>query len=252
MNRRRFLQGLAPAAAALAIGGTAYGFYEASTVEVIQVSATLPRLPGAFDRLSIAYLTDILNGPYQSEEFLRSVVRTTNLLDPDVIVLGGNYAIRDPRYIQPCFDLLKELRAPLGTFGILGPHDHRLGAGVVREAMKTARIGDLSEGGVWLSRSGARLRLRGAKDSIVSVGVAVCSDESEAEAAVNERVDLILCGSSLQGQFNVRRLSGMDGAASLVERQASTVYRSRGLGVAGVPVRFGSPPEIAFLTLRKT
>lgn len=253
MNRRQFLRVLAPSAAALAFGGAGYGFYEASSVQVEQPSFALPGLPAEHDGLTLAFLTDILHGPYQDDEYLRAIVRTTNLLDPDVIVLGGNYALRDAKHIRPCFDLLKELRAPYGKYGVLGAHDHRLGADAVRDGMRRAKIADLTESGAWLACS-KTIRLSGADDPEPGNGVRILvnNDPAIAETVRDRRVGLVLGASSRVGQVRVPGVGSPWAGkyvAGFVKAPETTAYVSRGLGVAGVPVRFGSRPEITLLTL---
>lgn len=255
MNRRRFLQVLVPPAAALALGGTGYGFYEASHVRVEKPTFALPGLPASHDGLTVAFLTDILHGPYQDDEFLRAIVRTTNLLDPDVVILGGNYALRDAKHVRPCFELLKELRAPLGKFGVLGPHDHRLGADAVRDGMRRAKVADLTGTGAWLARSSGRIRLSGADDPELNGGarILVHNDPEIAESIRDPRVGLVLGASSRVGQVNVPGIGSPWAGkyvAGFVKAPETTAYVSRGLGVAGVPVRYGSRPEITLLTLR--
>jgi uncharacterized protein len=256
MNRRRFLQFLAPSAAAVVFGGAGYGFYEASSVQVEHPSFAIPGLSREFDGFTIAFLTDPLHGPYQDDEFLRSIVRTTNLLDPDVIVLGGNYALRDAKHIRPCFELLKELRAPLGKFGVLGSHDHRLGADAVREGMRKAKIVDLTGSGAWLARGRDRLRLASADDaeSGTESRILVHNDPAIAETIRDPRVKLVLGSINRGGQLNVPGVgSPWAGkyAAGFVKSPETMAYVSRGLGVAGLPVRYGSRPEITLLTLTR-
>lgn len=255
MNRRSFLKFLATSTTAAAFGAAAYGFYEASAVVVEQPTVTLSRLPKSFDGFSIAFLTDILHGPYQDDEFLRSIVRTTNMLDPDLIVLGGNYALRDLGNVRSCFQLLKELRAPHGTFGVLGAYDHRLGADAVRTAMQHAKIIDLTDGGAWIERGTDRFRLSSLADpsSESVLRLVVNHDPRIAESVRDPRVGLLVCGSDRATQLNLPVLGTPwvgPYQPGLVTRGETKLYISRGLGVAGVPVRYGSHPEITLLTLR--
>lgn len=72
--------------------------------------------------LTIAFVSDFHVGPYKGRTFMRRLVKKTNALKPDLILLGGdflyNYA-SDPDLLDP----LKELKAPLGIFGVMGNHD---------------------------------------------------------------------------------------------------------------------------------
>lgn len=73
-------------------------------------------------QVSIAFISDFHVGPYKGRNFMRRIVKKTNALKPDVVLLGGdflyNYA-SDPNLLDP----LKELYAPLGIFGVMGNHD---------------------------------------------------------------------------------------------------------------------------------
>ena len=72
--------------------------------------------------LKIAYISDIHVGPYKGSAWVRDLVRWTHALSPDLILLGGDFlheAGSDVVELEP----LKDLRAPLGVYAILGNHD---------------------------------------------------------------------------------------------------------------------------------
>jgi predicted MPP superfamily phosphohydrolase len=57
-------------------------------------------------------------------------VRTTNELKPDIVVLSEHVTLSAfgdhtsvAHHAKPCAQLLSELHAPLGVFGVLGNHD---------------------------------------------------------------------------------------------------------------------------------
>jgi hypothetical protein len=270
MNRRACLKYLASSAIAAGLGGTGYGFFEASWVRVEKPTFRLPNLPPALDGLTVAFLTDIHFGPYNDLDSIRSLVRTTNLLDPDVIVLGGDYAVRDRKYIAPCFDVLADLRAPHGVFGVLGTHDYRHGVEETRAAMRTAKVTELTNAGVWLKLGDGRLRLAGVDDlergkpalgpalgdaAAKDACVLVSHNPTFAESIRDPRVGLVLSGHSHGGQVRLPVVgspwvgSGQKYRAGFVQAPETKVYVSRGLGVSGLPVRFGCRPELTLLTL---
>lgn len=273
MNRRQCLKLLASSSTALVLGGAGYGFYEASSVRVERPTYALPNLPPSFDGLRVAFLSDILHGPYAEADYLSSIVRTTRLLTPDVIVLGGDYALRDAQYIRPAFDELAKLRAPLGVYGVLGSHDYRLGVDEVRTEMKRAKVTDLTNAGVWLTRGKDRLRLMGVDDvekgkpdvagafgdmTVKDAGVLASYNPAFAEAVRDSRIGLVLSGSTHGGQVRVPGVGSpwlySDAAkkyrAGLVQAPETMAYVSRGLGVSGLPVRLGCRPELTLLTLK--
>ena len=114
MNRRLFFQ-TALASTIPATGFVAgYGLFESGWVEIDRQTLPLPRLPRSFDGLTIAFLTDLHHGPFTTLDYIASVVRTTLVLQPDLIVHGGDYSLKDKKYIRPCFDVLDSAHSPNG------------------------------------------------------------------------------------------------------------------------------------------
>jgi predicted MPP superfamily phosphohydrolase len=57
--------------------------------------------------LTVAFLSDIHVGPYKKTSWVRHVVRRTQALDPDVILLGGDFLYKKAEAL-PCLEPLKE------------------------------------------------------------------------------------------------------------------------------------------------
>lgn len=113
--------------AGLALGGYAVGAepFRLTTVR------RRPRPPGWPEgrRLTIAALADIHAClPWMGPERIGGIVEATNALNPDLIVLLGDY-VTDHRFITEPVDtgdyapVLGQLSAPLGVWAILGNHD---------------------------------------------------------------------------------------------------------------------------------
>ena len=273
MNRRTFLKATLAAAVPAPVAAASYGLVEASWVRVERPTLPLPRLPQPFDGLRVAFLTDIHHGPYVGLDYVRGVVRTTLNLEPDLVLLGGDYSSNEAKYIAPCLDVLGGLRAPLGVFGVLGNHDYWHGLDETRTGLKAAGITELTNAGVWLSRGGRRFRLagvddlwRGTPDVAAAVGDATPADAcllvshnpDVAETLRDPRVGLMLSGHTHGGQVVVPGYGapivpsryGQKYLKGLVEAPVTRVYVSRGLGTVSPPMRFGSRPELTLLTLK--
>ena len=273
MNRRSFLTtaaGACAVAAPVAVAG--YGFAESNHVGIDRRTVRVPRLPAAFDGTTVAFLTDIHHGPFLSADFVATVARTAMALNPDLVVLGGDYSLREAKYVRPCFDVLRSLSAPLGVYGVLGNHDYWHGLAETKAGMRDAKITELTNRGVWLSRKGARLRLAGVDDlweGLPNVAAAL-GDATPADACVllshnpdyaetltDRRVGLVLSGHTHGGQIVLPHAGapwipsryGMKYARGLVEAPATQVYVSTGVGLSAVPVRLNCRPQIALLTL---
>jgi uncharacterized protein len=272
MNRRNFLKTALAATLPGSAAAASYGLYEAGWVEVVRPTLPLPRLPRAFDGMTVAFLTDIHHGPFTSIEYVTSVVRTTLSLRPDLILLGGDYSLKDGKYIRPCFEVLAGLRAPLGVFGVLGNHDYWHGLEETRAGFVSAGITEMTNRGVWLERSGQRFRLAGVDDLWMGrVSVEAALDNATCEDAClllshnpditeklrDPRVGLILSGHTHGGQVVfpggapfVPSHYGQKYLHGVCHGPQATVYVSRGLGCTSIPVRFGSRPELTLVTLR--
>lgn len=271
MNRRLFLRTTLAATVPLPVVAAGYGLFEAGWVRVDRQTLPLPRLPNSFAGLRIAFLTDIHHGPFTSLDYVTSVVRTTLCLVPDLILLGGDYSLKDRKYIRPCLEVLASLKAPLGVFGVLGNHDYWHGMTETREGLAAANIAELTNRGVWLNRGSDRLRLAGVDDLWAghinlkeAMGDARRDDAclllshnpDFAEGLRDERVGLVLSGHTHGGQVVfpggapfVPSMYGQKYLRGLVQAPDTLVYISRGLGTTGVPIRIASRPEINLITL---
>jgi hypothetical protein len=236
------------------------------------VNLTVPKLTVPFDGTTVAFLADIHHGPFTNLEYVASVVRTTLALRPDLIVLGGDYSLKNAKYIRPCFEVLAALRAPLGVFGVLGNHDYWHGIEETRAGFARSGIGELTNRGEWLERGGYRLRLAGVDDlwtGRANVRAALADATAEdacvlvshnpdlAETLTDERVGLVLSGHTHGGQVVfpggapfVPSRYGQKYLKGFVRAPHTSVYVSRGLGCSGVPVRYASRPELTLFTLK--
>lgn len=274
MKRRTFLRCAAASLVPASIAGAGYGLFEATHLEVVRREIAVPKLPTAFDGTTVAFLADIHHGPFTDLEFVAGVVRTTLALRPDLILLGGDYSLRDGKFIRPCFEVLAALRAPLGVFGVMGNHDYWHGPAETRAGFVRAGIGELTNRGAWLERAGYRVRLAGVDDlwtgranvsaalegtSREDACVLVSHNPDLVETLTDERVGLVLSGHTHGGQVLlpggapfVPSRYGQKYLKGLVRGPLAQVYVSRGLGCSGLPVRYASRPELTLLTLKAT
>ena len=128
ISRRTFLKGLgAMAFGGVSLAGYAFGI-EPFRVRVQHHQVTPPGWPGGL-RLKIAAVADVhACKPWMSAERIRSIVDQTNALEPDLIVLLGDYVtghpwVTDWVHSRDWSEAMKPLTAPLGVHAILGNHD---------------------------------------------------------------------------------------------------------------------------------
>jgi len=129
MNRRQFLRLLGLGAAASALLGTyAVAIEPLHRLRVTRYAFTPTRwTPGL--KLRVAVLADLhACEPWMTAARIERIVAQTNALAPDVILLLGDYLSGMrlvTRHLDPAewASALSPLRAPLGTYAVLGNHD---------------------------------------------------------------------------------------------------------------------------------
>lgn len=273
ITRRKFIRNTALLGAGGILGTACYGFWEASDIQVTEQTVTVPNLPLAFDGKTIAVLADLHHGPFVGIEFIRSAVRLTNSLAPDLIALVGDYAHKGRTAhieLPPCLEALSQLTAPLGVFAVPGNHDMQRGGDVYQALIADTPLTDLTNKHRTVALNGEHLYLAGVDDLWwgkpdlaralsgvpANAGVVLLSHNPDfAEIRPDPRVGLILSGHTHGGQVYLGGapwLPSRFGAKyrrGLVRGPMSSVFVSRGLGEAGVPLRLNAPPEICILTL---
>jgi len=269
MKRKRWLCLLA-----LAIALLAYPFLEPYWLTVREVTFVDPDVPPALSGLRIAFLTDIHHGPYFSLGRVRHMVDRTNQLQPDIILLAGDYVHRDEKYIIPCFTELARLEAPLGKYGVLGNHDHWEDALLTSESMIEAGIEWINNRAVWVERDGQRFKIGGVDDlwegvqrieptvedvSEDDLVLLVSHNPDYVEQMGTNKIDLVLSGHTHGGQVTlfgrwapfVPSQYGQTYRSGLVDRGFTRVLISNGIGTITPPVRLFCRPEIVLLRLQR-
>ena len=233
------------------------------------------QIPAAFDGKKILFISDIHHGPHFSIDRVRGLVEKANGLKPDLILLGGDYVHGGSRYIKPCMDELKNLKAPSGVFGVRGNHDHWDGADLSKNAMIEAGIklienssecvivndrkirlvgvGDLWEGSQQISGP-----LSEASDTDFVILVSHNPDYAEKISKYYDKIDLMLSGHTHGGQVSVFGLYsplipsayGQKYRSGMVQCGNMKLLISNGVGCVSPPVRFFCRPDIISITLK--
>lgn len=279
ITRRRFLQlsGLG------AVGLLLYsGEFERHHLEITQRTIELKRLSPALDGLRIAQVSDIHYEQYTEPSFARHVVAEVNRLEPDIVLLTGDYVSEGPMPAEfgaktsyPCAEILSGINCP-ERWCVLGNHDVTVGAEIVTDALKVHGLPVLANAYVPYERNGARLWIGGVKDigkddpdlhlaaprklQAANEPVILMGHEPDyADKVVKHGgVDLMLAGHSHGGQVRVPLIGalytpplGRKYIEGLFHLQNDLqLYVNRGIGAVGVPFRFDCQPELTLFTLR--
>lgn len=118
------------------------------TLKVTSYRLASARWPADLLPIKIAFLSDLHVGCMSVPlEKVDAIVAQVNALQPDLILLGGDFVVggrakTDPRYIKPSAiaEKLKKLKAPLGVISVLGNHDWRHDGEEIRTALQENSI----------------------------------------------------------------------------------------------------------------
>jgi len=285
VSRRVFLSSAVAGTAGL--GASAMGadslLLAPQRVQVRSYSFGVRWLPDALDSLRIAHVSDTHLGPFISRRFLEGVMEQVNEHQPDLVFLTGDYVHRHPSFIGDAVGLLEMLQPRIGTLAVLGNHDHWEGADACRAAFARTGIPLLDQNRVFLTARGLTDSMPGGEglciagvgdlwEDSVDFGAVLGDVPREMQRLVlshnpdtalmtnRERVDIMFAGHTHGGQV----LLPFVGAPVSVSRYGDRfqggqcegdgfpVIVSRGIGLAGIPLRFRVPPEFGIITLTRS
>ena len=275
INRRRFLRTggtLALGAGLAGIGGSIYGTrFETRMLDIESVRIPLDGLPAGLEGFRIVLLSDFHISEHTSLEFIEEVVSIASSFKADLVVLLGDFVLRE---VEAVFDLapaLAKINAKHGIFSILGNHDIWQGATTVVEAFERSGLKVLVNEGLTLSHHSERFFLAGVDDGWAGhpdLNAALTSRPSDVPVfllahepdladgfAADGRVALQLSGHSHGGQVRFPGFGspfcpplGRKYDQGLYRVKNTWLYTNRGIGVT-VPIRLNCPPEITEVTL---
>jgi predicted MPP superfamily phosphohydrolase len=230
--------------------------------KVRRVEVPLAKL--GVDTYTIVQLTDIHIGPMLGRAFAERVVEQVNALDPDLVVITGDFVDGRLSELQPHVEPFRELRARDGVFAVTGNHEYYWDAETWLEHIRSLGIRVLRNEHVTI---GGAFQLAGVDDSSASEDVAgavrgrdpalplvlLAHHPRTIRRAVAMGVDLQLSGHTHGGQLlPLGWLSRLfEPQVHGLARHGSTwLYVSAGTGYWGPPMRVGTTQEITALTLR--
>ncbi len=243
-----------------------------SAPRVRETTVALPDWPAGARPVTVVLLSDLHVGSLSMDEArLARIVAQVNALNPDLVVLAGDFIAGHMPVdadAAPQLAPLAGLIAPLGTVAVLGNHDywtdparvaatlHR--AGVTLLANDTVKRGPLVIGGIDEEPTGhdrmddtvaAMRALPGAK--------LLLGHSPDSAPAMPADIALMLAGHTHCGQIvlpfagaiHTASRYGRRYACGVVREGPRTVVIGAGLGTSVLPFRFGAPPDLWLVRL---
>jgi predicted MPP superfamily phosphohydrolase len=277
LDRRRFFGRVIAGAAALLASGFGVAALRSALgpVRVRRIEVHLPRLGADLDGLTVVQLSDLHVGPTIGRHQIEDIVRRTNALTPDIVVITGDLVDGTVAELWGAVAPLGGLVAKLGVFFVTGNHEYYSGAAAWVEALPALGMRVLRNERVEVSRGASVLELGGVDDrSAARSGTPGHGEDLEKALAGWDRrrpllllahqprtvldsarmgVDLQLSGHTHGGQiwpFGALVQLQQRFLAGLGRHRDTLIYVSRGTGYWGPPMRLGAPSEITELVLR--
>ncbi len=274
LNRRSFLK-LSGTALFAALGAMmSYFFikneYEDPVIEYVKIS--IPNLPSAFDGYRIVQISDFHYYPITTLELINQAVQMANALEPDLILLTGDYVWHEVEMIFEMMPSLAGLNAKHGIYACLGNHDLWTDVDVVTQAFKEVRLPLLVNHGLPITLGKDRIYLAslddgwsGQPDLTAAMGnwsegaptvLLMHEPDLATEYSLDKRISLQLSGHSHGGQVRLPFVGALilpylswKYPMGLYDVNGMWLYTNRGLGTTNIPLRVNCAPEITELTL---
>lgn len=214
----------------------------------------------------VVHLTDVHVGPTTPRRFLAEVARRVRELEPDLVVMTGDYVNASTFYAGRITELVLQLPQP--CIAVLGNHDHWTDAKRVTRA--------LEEGGARVLRNESihfgGMSIVGVDDGVTGhadierafsrvhdpeATLVLSHQPNTADQIATKRARLVLSGHTHAGHFAipkvtkaVAKLAGHPYLRGFHRVGAHTdLYVNAGLGHSLPGLRIGAPPEIAVFDL---
>jgi predicted MPP superfamily phosphohydrolase len=228
---------------------------------------------GKGKRLRLVQISDVHLGLTLGVEFLQSLVERINKLDPDLVLLTGDFF--DPEFPgdDQAVEILKTLRAGEGIYAVSGNHEfysgldrflvmmEKSGIPVLNNETKTTKSG-MQVCGIH-DQTANRFKALGVTcdlgKAVATIdpsmpSILLAHQPKELEPAIDKRVDLILSGHTHAGQvfpfrFVVRLAYKYLGGRYNLGPETDLVVNT-GTGFWGPPLRLGTDSQIVVVDFK--
>ena len=104
------------------------GVINFNTVRISEYSIEVPARSSGATTLKIVFIADFHIDTDTPESFIRNFVTKTNNMSPDIVLFGGDIVEgRNIDVLKSRTDILKQISAKYGVFGVLGNHEYYRG-----------------------------------------------------------------------------------------------------------------------------
>lgn len=244
-----------------------YGIWNAQNPRLKNIVVNIKNLPSQWQNKKIVFVSDIHLGAVNRTPFIKKIVKQINLVEPELILIGGDYFDGSLSEYNSLTDPLKSIDSKYGVLFINGNHESYIGERGADQVLQEAGVKILKDeianiNGLNIIGADFTSDL-GNKQGVAELMKRVKPEEANiflhhepryTELAKAAGIDLQLAGHTHRGQqfpfqfftwlIYKRYHNGLH-----VENNY-TSYTSNGAGTWGPPIRIGNTPEIVAITLK--
>jgi len=255
---------------ALAVGISAYGYFEARNIRVERVTIESSKIPQEVGRVKIVQISDVHLGIMVGERRLKNILGIVKREHPDILVSTGDLVDGEMCNLKEAIKLLKGVDAPYGKFAVTGNHEFYAGLdralAFTQDAGFTILRGEAQTAAGFLNIAGVddhETKRFGISESVSERELLSGLPQENFTILLKHRpvldkdalglFDLQLSGHAHKGQiFPLGLVTGAvypedDGCLKL--ENGSYLCVSRGAGTWGPPIRFLAPPDVVVIEL---
>lgn len=232
--------------------------------------------------MRIAFIADVQQDVHTDGARAREVYALVNASHPELVLSGGDWINTGPEYIESAAEAAATLQSTLGTFSVLGDHEHfayvdrQRSVAESERAMRRHGVAMLDNEVRWFEHGGKRIAVvflnynyihRTDAITIATLVASVANADykivvthqldDKLAALLENKVDLVLAGHTHGGQVNpvvgvthvnLARLETpyVDGR---YQRGNTTILVTAGIGYSIVPIRYAAPGSIELIEL---
>ncbi len=243
-------------------------FIEPRRVQLVTYDVTVPGLSPQLDGFRVVQLSDLHRRWIVPDGNIRRAVDLANTAQADVALLTGDFVSNNASNAEPSCEMLSRLTTRLGSFAVLGNHDHKhaefaipnsLARNGIRllnnESLEVAPglfivgIDDLGEKQYDVAKSFANVPNGAAR--------VVMTHNPQLASQMQDYQGLMVSGHTHGGQIclpfsrtaNLAGLLGWPYIKGWYSVGGMLVYVNRGIGMTGIPARFFCRPEVTLYIL---
>ena len=259
--------------------------YDYNTVSVRIVNYTKKSLPKDFNNFKIVLIADLQADGFTDDARLDNYLNKVNKLNPDLILIAGDFITSSPKYINVSAEHVGKLKAKYGVYACIGDHDnwayrsnYKRSVTEIENALMKNNVPMLDNTRKTITVDSSKINITFVTNTYVerikqSVLDTLTSNSSGdlkiflahqprqtlINSAVKNNYDLYLCGHTHGGQvslvFPFRYLTPTMFETKYIRGNFNfgnmLMIVTRGLGMSIAPIRYNSTPEITLIVLNK-